>query len=111
MCIRDSLTPPTSAQATGAGLLVIAVVSFGLVVRPALQGVKIGQSRTIGLAILISRFGLSALGYLGLAATGALLTRQAVDHALSGLLGVVVLLLVVSVRNTWDLLIAVADTR
>jgi hypothetical protein len=32
-----------------------------------------------------------------------------VNDALNGLLVVVVLLLVVSVRNTWDLLVTVAD--
>ena len=90
-------------------LIGVAVLSFVLVLRPVAEGLSSRRARSIGLRVLISRFGLSALCYLGVGSTGVLLSVSDYNDALSGLLMAVVLLLVVAVRNTWDLLVTVAD--
>ena len=87
----------------------VAAVSAALVVRPAAEGFRRSRTRTIGLQVLLWRFGLSTFCYLGMGSMGVLFRLGDVNGALSGLLLVVVLLLVVAVRNTWDLLVTVAD--
>jgi hypothetical protein len=64
---------------------------------------------TIAALRLISRFGLSALCYVGVATMGVIFGRRDFERGLSGLLFVIVVLLVIAVRNTWDLLVAVTD--
>jgi len=59
--------------------------------------------------MLIARFGVSALSFLGLAVAGALFIGGNATAALDLLLPVLVLALVVAVRNTWDLLVTVAE--
>jgi hypothetical protein len=54
------------------------------------------------------RFGLSFLSYLAIIAAGILLLSSA-GAAFVVLLIATVVLLVVSLRNTWDLLVTVAD--
>ncbi|MDP9319573.1 MAG: hypothetical protein M3P16_00590 [Chloroflexota bacterium] len=103
------LAPMSDAPATAGWLIGVAAVSLGLVFRPAIQGFRVRRSRTIGLGVLISRFGLSALCYVGLGIAGVLFGRQDFDDGLSGLLLVVVFLLLIAVRNTWDLLVTVAE--
>jgi hypothetical protein len=87
----------------------VGVLSLALVARPGLEAVSGRRARTIGLGLLLSRFGLSALCYLGIGSMGVLLSMGDLNDALAGLLVLVVLLLVVAVRNTWDLLVTVAD--
>jgi hypothetical protein len=101
------LTPTSDARETATWLIAIAAVSLGLVLRPVLQGLK--STQTMGLRVLISRFGLSALCYFGVGAMGVLFGGQHFENGLLGLRVLVVFLLVVAVRNTWDLLVVVAD--
>ena len=103
------LAPTTDARTTATWLIAVGVISLGLVVRPALQGFRTRHPRTLGLWVLISRFGLSALCYVGVATTGVIFGRGDFKRGLSGLLVVVIVLLVIAVRNTWDLLVTVAD--
>jgi hypothetical protein len=53
------------------------------------------------------RFGLSGLSYIAIVVGGVLLLST--DAAFTVLLITSVVLLVVSLRNTWDLLVTVAD--
>jgi hypothetical protein len=46
---------------------------------------------------------------VGVATMGVIFGRRSYEIGLSGLLILVIALLVVSVRNTWDLLVTVAD--
>jgi hypothetical protein len=103
------LAPVGDAGATAAWLVAVAAVSAALVVRPAAEGFKRSRRRTIGLRVLLWRFGISTVCYLGVGTMGVLFGLGDVTGALSGLFLVVVLLLVVAVRNTWDLLVTVAD--
>ena len=102
------LAPTGGPRATAVWLIAVAALSFALVVRPFAEGFRSRRTRTIELRLLISRFGLSAFCYLGVGIVGLLLSVGDFNDALSGLLVVVVLLLVVAVRNTWDLLVTVA---
>ena len=104
------LAPSGGAAATGYEVGGIGLVGFLLMVRPAVQGMRGRRTGSPWFRVLVFRFGLSGLGYLGLVATGAALAGTG-DYrdALYGLLVVVVVLLMVGVRNTWDLLVTVAE--
>jgi len=88
-------------------LIAVAAVSLILLARPLLEGLS-GAGRTLGVGTVAARFGVSIVGLAGLIACAALIAADRVTDGLDLLLLVVVLLLVVSVRNTWDLLVTVA---
>jgi hypothetical protein len=98
-----------SATTVGMWLILIALVSFALTVRSAVDGFRTRRSTAIRLRVLLARFGMSWAGYAGVGFVGVLLAVQDASNGLSVLFGVVVILLVVAVRNTWDLLVTVAD--
>ena len=100
------LAPATDTRVTGASLIATAAVSLVLVIRPALEGLK--GTQTIRLRVLILRFGFSAVCYLGVGVMGVLFSGRDFENGLRGLQVLVVFLLVVAVRNTWDLLVVVA---
>ena len=102
------LQPTDSSAQVGYWLVAISVISGALIVRPVVDGVRSGGGR-IGSSMLIARFGVSALSFLGLAVAGALFIGGNATAALDLLLPVLVLALVVAVRNTWDLLVTVAE--
>jgi hypothetical protein len=58
---------------------------------------------------LVLRFGLSAFGYLGVIGAGILLLASTFVAFTVVLEIAIVLLLVISLRNTWDLLVTVGD--
>jgi hypothetical protein len=103
------LAPTTNARTLATWLIAVGVTSLVLVLRPALQGIRTGRPRTLGLWVLISRFGLSALCFVGVAITGVVFGGGDVERGLTALLVLVIVLLVIAVRNTWDLLVTVAD--
>ena len=102
------LAPLGDLRVTGELLIAAAGFSLVLLVRPAADGIQARGRRTLPLRVLVSRFGLSAFCYALLATMGALVKTGDANNGLGGLLGVVLLLLVVAVRNTWDLLVTVA---
>ena len=101
--------PTGSTLDTGTEMIGSAAASVCLMAPPAVQGVRRRQARTLGVRVLLWRFGLSALAYLALALTGALFLARRFEDALGWLVAVVLTLLVISVRNTWDLLVTVAE--
>jgi len=103
------LLAPIDAGVAAAWVIGVGVLSLALVARPGLDAVSGRRARTISLRVLLTRFGLSALCYLGIGSMGVLLSLGDLNAALIGLLVLVVWLLVVAVRNTWDLLVTVAD--
>ena len=103
------LAPQGDSTITGALLVGVAAFNVLLVVRAAILGMRPGSQKTLRLRVLLSRFGLSIFCSALLAAMGGLLYAGKTDEALGGLLGVIILFLVVSVRNTWDLLVTVAE--
>jgi len=102
------LQPTDSAIVLADWLAAIAVVSFVLTVRPLRDGLAGGRGRALGPRTIVARFGVSGLALAGLLGCASLLAAGRAVDALDLLLVVVVLLLVVSVRNTWDLLVTVA---
>lgn len=102
------LQPTDSSVQTGSWLLGIAAVSLILTVRPALEGLGHSGTRTLGMATLAARFGVTALAFVALGLVGVLFVAGAYPEAVGSLLPVLVVSLVVAVRNTWDLLVTVA---
>ena len=60
-------------------------------------------------ARLVLRFGLSCAGYLGIVAAGVLLLTADISAFSIVLVVALVVLLIVSLRNTWDLLVTVGE--
>jgi hypothetical protein len=100
---------PMGTAGVATWLIGVGVLSLALVARPGREAFSGRRVRSIGLGLLFSRFGLSALCYVGIVSMGVLFSVGDLNDALAGLLVLVVLLLVVAVRNTWDLLVTVAD--
>jgi hypothetical protein len=96
-----------ASQLIGAGIvsLVVALPSLIAVSRPREWTFEMSPMQRVRVAL---RFGVSAVSYLAIIVAGILLLSSP-SSALTGLLISTVLLLVVSLRNTWDLLITVAD--
>jgi hypothetical protein len=101
--------PTGQAIGTGIEMLGTAAASIWLMARPAVVGVRNRRARRLGPRVLIFRFGLTALAYMGLGAVGVLFLVGDFEDALGWSVTVVIVLLLVAVRNTWDLLVTVAD--
>ena len=71
-CIAIPFDACRTAQQTGIDLMVIAVVSLALIAPPSVRGIRARRARTLGLGLLISRFGLSMLGCIVVGVLGAL---------------------------------------
>ena len=102
------LQPTDSSAQVAYWLAAIAIVSLVLMVRPLREGLARGGARALGLATVTARFGVSGLALAALLVCAALAGAGRPADTLDLLLVVVVALLVVSVRNTWDLLVTVA---
>ena len=87
----------------------LGVTSLVLIARPALSGIGRSGRRAIDLRTLVVRFGLSAFAFVAGAGTGVLFATGDYRDGLIGLVPVAVLLLIIAVRNTWDLLVTIAD--
>ncbi len=55
------------------------------------------------------RFALSVLGYAGIVTAGFLLTTGDYGPGFASLAAATILLLIISLRNTWDLLVSVGE--
>jgi hypothetical protein len=102
MVIPDDNSGDTGWRVMGLGL-----VSFLYIVPSLVAGIR-SDVHTIGLRVLLLRFGLSAVAFLGLIVCGVLLVGGNYHAGLVGLVTVTIVVLVVSLRNTWDLLVSVA---
>jgi modulator of FtsH protease len=102
------LTIPASRPAgTGIELLVIGGSSVVITTPRVVAGIR--QRSTLRLLLVLYRFGLSWLAYLGLVAIGVLFVLGDYEDALSWLVAVVAVLFLLSIRNTWDLLVTVGE--
>jgi hypothetical protein len=104
---------PQGSSAAGSQLIGAGLVSL-VIAAPSLVGAV--RSRDWGLEMSLlqrlrvgMRFGLSAVGYVVIVVAGILLLASALNAAFSLLLITIIALLVISLRNTWDLLVTVAD--
>jgi hypothetical protein len=103
---------PEGASSAGLQLIGVGIVSL-VVAGPSLVGVVRRGEWTFEMSAMervrvALRFGLSGLSYIAIIVAGVLLLSS-VSAAFTVLLITTVVLLVVSLRNTWDLLVTVAD--
>ena len=99
--------PDNNSSDTGERVILLGVISTVYTAPSLMAGLR-SRMRTIGLRMLLLRFGLSFLAFVGLIVCGTELVAGNYHDGLVGLVGVVVVVLVVSLRNTWDLLVSVA---
>jgi hypothetical protein len=105
------ITEPKSAaalQLIGAGIVSLIIATPTLVAAARNEGQSI-QMRFGDRARLVLRFGLSCAGYLGIVVAGVLLISSLVSAFAIVLVVSILVLLVVSLRNTWDLLVTVGE--
>ncbi len=100
-------------QSTAALQLVISGLVSLLITVPSLLAAR-SEGRTLEMrgldrARLLLRFGLSSLSYLAIIGAGILLFSSLISAFVQVLVAAIVVLLVVSLRNTWDLLVTVGD--
>jgi hypothetical protein len=100
------MTIPQGPSATSPFLVGSGLFSLG-VIAPSVVAAGRSRTQTLRRYQLVSRFGSSVLAYVGVIIAGVLLGRGSEAAALSWLLAVTLVLLVVSLRNSWDLLVSV----
>lgn len=103
---------PEAASSAGLQLIGVGIVSF-IVIGPTLVDVVRPKHWTFEMSAMqrlrmVLRFGLSGLSYLAIVVAGVLLLSSS-STAFTVLLITSAVLLVISLRNTWDLLVTVAD--
>jgi hypothetical protein len=96
--------PERDSAQTGLELIISGVAACLLIVPSVRAGLRSSDS-AIGFRRMLFRFGLSVLGYLVVIATGGLFAAGAYGSGFGWLVGVTVVLLVLSLRNSWDLLV------
>ncbi|HXC79841.1 MAG TPA: hypothetical protein VNU19_22630 [Candidatus Acidoferrum sp.] len=95
-------------QLIGSGIVSLVIATPTLVAAARNQGQSI-QMQLGDRARLVLRFGLSCAGYLAVVVAGFLLQSSLVSPFAIVLVVGIVVLLVVSLRNTWDLLVTVGE--
>ena len=91
----------------GSGLASLAIITPS-VIGAARSGGSTLQMRRRDRARLVLRFGLSGASYLAIIVAGILLLSS-LPSAFTWLVVATVVLLIISLRNTWDLLVTVGD--
>ena|SRR6266853_4918625 len=81
------LTPAGVPQQTGIDLMVISGVSLALTTPPSVRGIRARRARTLGLGLLISRFGLSMLACIAVGLLGAVFYLGPTSTAFNALVG------------------------
>ena len=94
-------------QLVGSGVVSRVITAPSLVM--AARNGRSMEMRRLDRARLILRFGLSGVSYLAIIAAGVLLLLSFNSAFETTLVTAIVVLLVVSLRNTWDLLVTVGD--
>jgi len=89
-------------------LLFSAIISLGVVL-PSLVSATRSETKTLRGYRLLARIGLSAIAYAGVIVASSRYTAQSYRSALSVLVAVLVGLVVISLRNSWDLLVCVGE--
>ena len=96
---------PQSSVAASPQLIGCGVVWLAVVI-PSLIAATRSERRMLRLRDVLLRYGVSSLSFLAITVAGALLVA-ATSFALTLLASATVILLVISLRNTWDLLVTV----
>ena len=99
---------PEGISITRTELLFSGLVTLGLI-GPSLLSATRSETRTLRGYKLLIRIAFSAAAYVGVIVASGFYTRAGYRGALSGLVAVVVALVVISLRNSWDLLVSVGE--
>lgn len=105
------LIPTGASWQTGIELTISAAGGMLFVSRAAAGARREWRLHEMRSSLLLTRFGLSLAALAGQVAVGILLLTGQTTLAIGGLVAVVLVLLLVAVRNAWDLLVTVAVTR
>jgi hypothetical protein len=98
--------PETMPASTGWELLILGAVGVLLISRSLISGLRTNE-HAISFLRLLLRFGLLALTFLGVSVAGVLLITGDYQDALDALITIAIFLVVLSLRNAWDLLVSV----
>lgn len=99
--------PENHPDATAVELVISGVVAIGLVAPSIIAGLRTHGRSTLDFRRMIWRFGLSTFGYVIVIVAGALFAGGNAGAGLSWLVGATTALLLLSLRNSWDLLVSV----
>ena len=83
-------------------------MTAAIIVAPVVASIQSG-TRTIRSRLLVLRFAFSFLAYAGTLAGGVLLSKGSFTPAFAAVAAATITLLVISLRNSWDLLISVGE--
>lgn len=97
---------PDGQSALSVQLIIAGAVSI-VIAAPSLVATLRTRRRTLEARLLVLRFGLSVLTYGAVILAGVLLGAGSTNSALSALVSVTFVLLLISLRNSWDLLVTV----
>jgi hypothetical protein len=100
--------PGSSSGSAGIELLSAGAVTLFIVIR-GLRAARRARTLTLDLRMLLLRFGLSSLACFLIMAGGGLLVSGRFQNGLNVIAVSIVTLLVVSLRNSWDLLVSVGS--
>jgi cell division protein FtsW (lipid II flippase) len=100
------LVPETRSSSTGWNLVGLGSFACALITQSLVAGFMT-QHRTLSVRHLILRFGLTTATFVAVIVVGAVMVSGDYTEALSYLVGVAIFLVVVSLRNSWDLLVIV----
>jgi peptidoglycan biosynthesis protein MviN/MurJ (putative lipid II flippase) len=96
------------ATSAGTELLISGIVSLGLIL-PNMLAAGASRTRTFRIAMLIARIGLTVVAIGGVIAAGRLIAGGSYRAGLAWLAAVTIGLLIISLRNSWDLLVSVGS--
>lgn len=103
------LEPAENSKETAGALATVAVFGLASTASPIVEGLKARRVSMMDLRLLLLRFGFSAFAAFGIVMAAALFWAGDLRFALLSLLALVSLLLVIAIRNTWDLLVTLAE--
>lgn len=89
-------------------LLFSAIISLGVVL-PSLVSATRSETKTLRGYRLMARIGFSVIAYAGVIVASLTYTAHSYRSALSVLVAILVGLVVISLRNSWDLLVSVGE--
>jgi len=99
---------PEGITITRTELLFSGLITLGLIA-PSLISATRSETRTLRGYRLLVRIAFSAAAYAGVIVASGFYTLGDYRSALSGLVAVVIALVVISLRNSWDLLVSVGE--
>lgn len=99
---------PQSAGGLSQELIFSGIVSVAILTPSLLRATR-SPTLTLRVSQLAIRRGVSILGYAAVVSAGALFSAGTYETGLTMLAVVAVVLLVISLRNSWDLLVSVGD--